>query len=68
MRMYCNPDEQWSDDFNESDCTDTHSVNGLCPCCGDQLETDEVWDSLNDITECVDTCVSCGWGSDPYYV
>jgi hypothetical protein len=49
---------------DDAPCNARHSHNGMCPCCGVELEPSE--DVLPE-GQFVDVCPSCGWESDISY-
>lgn len=48
----------------EPHCNDRFSNNGLCPCCGVEVERNRF---ENDRGAFMDECFSCGWESDLIY-
>jgi len=48
----------------EPPCNARYSSNGLCPCCGDEIERTRFMD---DPFAMFDECMSCGWESDLLY-
>jgi hypothetical protein len=48
----------------EHPCNARSTHNGLCPCCGVEIESSNAPDSGGGLH---DECMSCGWESDIYY-
>ena len=58
--------EDFESDSQVDNCIEMsdYSNNGLCPCCGNEVETKG---GNYDDSELSDYCEYCGWKGSPYY-
>lgn len=63
--------EEWKavDEALQEECSQvTYSPNGMCPCCGAEIEHEVTgYNGVRDITEYVQFCPSCNWESELLY-